>query len=170
MARSDTKLIQSVPITIGRHTFNIARMPAIVAVQVVEMYAALGVMFQDRPTNGRTYMLAVAKIVKYVLRNLILDEPSFVDRFRLRWAAFTTTKRKILRLPREQFNGLLDAITTVAFGDKKKEIEVQDRAYRAMIKQLGPLTASEFEQLFASLQPSLERIRQGSGKNKPSKK
>ena len=165
MDKNDTKLVKSYPVQIGRHTFDIGRMPAIVAVRVVEMYAKLGAASRERPTDGRQYMRNVARIVTYVLRNLIINETSWVDRVRHHWAALVTTKRVVLRLPRDEFNTLIDIITTVAFGDKKKEIEVQERAHRAMIDQLGELSESEFVQLFASLRPYLDRLRQPSGES-----
>lgn len=170
MSKKDNHLIQSLNVTIKGHTFNIARMPAIVAVNVVKKYSLLNGVLNQGNINERRYMRANAGIVQYVLRNLILDDPSFVDRFRMRIAALLITKRAIVRMAKEDLNNLIDSITTVALGDKKKEIEVQDKAYKAMIKELGVLSQRELEQLFASLQPSLEQIRRDYGSGSPSKK
>lgn len=170
MSKRDNELIQSHDITIGRHTFNIARMPAIVAVNVVKRYAGLNNIVKNNAVDERRYMREVASIVQYVLRNLILDDPSLFDRFMTRLRALSVTKRSIIRLDRDRFNDLLDTITTVAFGDKKKQIETEERALKAMVKELGPLSQREFELLFASLRPSLERIRKQYGPNIPSKK
>lgn len=170
MSKVDNELVKTHEITIGRHTFNIARMPAIVAVTIVKKYSSLNSMLQKGNVNDKKYMRAAASIVQYVIRNLIIDEPSFLYRLMHRVAAWCISKRRIIRLAKDDFNDLMDSITTIALGDKKKEIEVQEKALRAMVKELGPLTQREFELLFQSLRPSLERIRASSGQNTPSKK
>lgn len=169
MSKNDNELVKTYDMTIGKHTFNIARMPAIVAVNVVKRYSLLTGMLQKGNVDERKYMRNMAGIVQYVLRNLICDHISWFDRFKQSIVALLVSKRRIMRLAKEEFNALIDAITTIALGDKKKEIEVQEKAYKAMVDQLGHLTEQEFASLFASLRPSLEKIRRDFGERSPSK-
>lgn len=147
-------------IEIGPRSFDVGNLPAEYAARLIEKYRGVAQEYQ-KTSDDMEFLRGMAGLVLYAVKH----QRRYEDHKAWFFAMLLTRRAILRRMDKHQLNSAIDAILTECLGeDKKKELDEQGRALKAMTEALGQVSDTELTILFQSLQPFLDAYRKNSGK------